>query len=125
MTALDVAVVDQIIAEASALDGGARVTVVTADSVLHPIYFAERGARASHRRAQPRPALTAPGERMLFVRWSDGVFARGFWPRADVLANEALTARMRAPDLTGLRLVRALRQPDGEALIELWTAQAP
>ena len=125
VTALDVAVVDQIIAEASALDGGARVTVVTADYVLHPIYFAN--AAHGHRIVELNlaPLSPRPGERMLFVRWSDGVFARGFWPRADVLANEALTARMRAPDLTGLRLVRALRQPDGEALIELWTAQAP
>jgi hypothetical protein len=52
------------------------------------------------------------------------VFAPGFWPRADVLANDGLTARMRGADLTGLRLVRTLRQPDGEALVDLWTALA-
>ncbi len=125
VTARDVSVVDQIIAEASSLDGGAPVTVVTADYVFHAIYFAN--AAHGHRVVELNlaPLSLRSGERLLFVRWADGLFAPGFWPRTDVLANEALTARMRAPDLTELRRVRTLRQPDGEALVELWTARAP
>lgn len=124
VTARDEAVVDQIIAAADALGGGGPVTVVTADYVFHPLYFANVGH--GHRLAEldVAPLATLPGDRVLFVRWADGVFAPGFRPRADVLANEALTARMRAPDLTGLRLARALRQPDGGPLVELWTALA-
>ena len=125
VTARDVSVVDQIIAEASSLDGGAPVTVVTADYVFHAIYFAN--AAHGHRVVELNlaPLSTHSGEPLLFVRWADGVFARSFWPRTDALANEALTRRMRAPDLTELRLVRTLRQPDGEALVELWSARAP
>ena len=52
------------------------------------------------------------------------MFGPGFWPRADVVANDALAARMRAADLAGLRLARTLRQPDGEALVDLWAAVA-
>ncbi len=125
VTAHDIAVVDQIIATADTLGVGARVTVVTADYVFHPIYFANigHGHRLIEINGTPLPLRS--GERLLFVRWSDGVFAPTFWPRADVIANDALTARMHAPDLRDLRLARTLRQPDGEALIDLWTAQAP
>lgn len=125
VTARDVAVVDQIIAEASALGGGAPVTVVTADYVFHAIYFANRDRGHRIVELNIAPLTLHPGDRVLFVRWSDGVFATTFWPRDDVSANAALTARMRAPDLIGLRLARTLRQPDGTALIELWAARAP
>ena len=125
VTARDVAVVDQIIAAADALGAGAPVTVVTADYVFHPIYFANIGHGHRLVELNGMPLALRAGDRVLFVRWSDGVFAPTFWPRADVIANDALTARMHAPDLRGLRLARTLRQPDGEALVDLWSAQAP
>ncbi|MDB4929234.1 MAG: hypothetical protein JWM10_1718, partial [Myxococcaceae bacterium] len=122
VTARDAAVVDQVVEAADALGAGSPATIVTADYVFHALYFAN--ATHGHRivEANLAPLAVRPGERVLFVRWSDGVFAPEFWPRADVEANAALTARMRASDLVGLHLARTLRQPNGAPLVELWAA---
>ena len=64
----------------------------------------------------------APGETVLFVRWADAIFAPGAHLDEALAAHRALTARMHAPDLTGLRWLRTLHQPNGFPLVELWTA---
>ncbi len=123
VTPVDVPVVEQILRAADAIGDGRPVTVYSADYVFHPLYFAN--ASRPHRLVEPavRPLMLQPGEPVLFVRWADAVFAPDAHLAADLAAQRDLTARMHAPDVEGLRLLRTLRQPDGEDLVELWVAR--
>ncbi len=87
-----------------------RVMIFDADSVV-------RVVDASFASVPRRP-----GAPVLFARWGDGVFARGFAPREMVSANASLTGLMREARFVGVRHLRDLRQPDGTALLELWGA---
>jgi len=108
--------------ELDGLRAGAPATFVVADYAFHPLHFvnAEGGVPTVDVTKFPLPVR--PGELHGFVRWSDGLFAPGFTPRAAREDNERLTALLRSPVFEGARRVRVFVQPDGSPLCELWVA---
>lgn len=59
--------------------------------------------------------------RFLIVLWAPSVKSAAALPSATMLYRKRL-ARLKRRDFRGLRLERAVRQPDGAALIEIWSA---
>lgn len=105
-----------------AVRGGAPATVVVADYAFHTLPFATGDAPVESVDVAKVTLPQSPGRVHVFVRWSDGLFAPGYLPREDRAANESLTALMRSPRFTGLRLLRRITQRDGAPLVELWSA---
>lgn len=104
------------------LRAGAPATVVVADYAFHTLPFATGDAPVESVDVSKSPLPQAFGRVHVFVRWADGLLAPGFTPTEDVAANDALTALMRSPRFSDLRLVRRITQRDGAALVELWRA---
>lgn len=117
-----VPVAEEVLLAADALGNGRAVTVVVADYVLHPIHFFNRARPHTVVDASFAAVPRRPGAPVLFARWGDGVFARGFAPREMVSANESLGRLMHESRYAGLRHLRDVRQPDGTVLLELWAA---
>lgn len=114
------ALATRIAREVNALRAGAPATIVVADYAFHTLPFATSNAPVETVDVAKRALPHAPGRAHLFVRWSDGLLGRRV--RDARAANEALTALMRSPRFSELRLLRRVSQRDGSPLIELWAA---
>lgn len=116
-------VVRQILDVADTLSPDRRATVALADYVWFPIHF--ENARRAHTvidlTTGRRPDDVA--HPVLFVRWDDAVFVRGFEPSSMVRDNQRVAAEMRDVRYVDLHPVATLRQPDGTALVQLWAAR--
>lgn len=102
---------------------GEPAQVVMADYAFHPLHFFHVPVHVPCVNVAMYPLSPRPGVLHVFVVWSPGVFAPGFWPRDAVDDNARLVALMRSDVFEPPRRLRVFTQPDGAALVEVWAAR--